>query len=43
VPARTRIALMEQLLGSHAEAELADAIVTISGSRIRLSRTSGPP
>lgn len=43
VPARTRIALMEQLLGSHAEAELAGAIVTVSGSRIRFSRTSGPP
>lgn len=42
VPARTRIALMEQILGSHAEAELAGAIVTVSGSRIRFSRAPGP-
>lgn len=42
VPARTRIALMEQILGSHAEADLAGAIVTVSGSRIRFSRASSP-
>ncbi len=33
---------MAQILGSHAEAELAGAIVTVRGSRIRFSRASGP-
>jgi len=38
VPARRRIALMEQLLSRYPEAELTGSIVTIRGNRIRLSR-----
>lgn len=41
VPARVRIALMAQILGTHAEAELVGAIVTVNGSRIRFSRAAG--
>ena len=39
VPARTRIALMAQILGSRGEADLAGAIITVTGSRIRFSRS----
>jgi hypothetical protein len=40
VPAATRIALMEQILARHSEADLASAIVTVKGSRIRFTRAS---
>jgi predicted nuclease of predicted toxin-antitoxin system len=40
VPAATRIALMEQILAHHGEADLASAIVTAKGSRIRFTRAS---
>ncbi len=40
VPAAARIALMEQILARHSEADLADGIVTVRGSRIRYSRSS---
>jgi predicted nuclease of predicted toxin-antitoxin system len=36
-PAATRIALMEQILARHGEADLASAIVTVTGSRIRFT------
>lgn len=38
VTARERIALMEQVLARHGESDLAGAIVTVRGSRIRFSR-----
>ena len=38
VPASARIALMEKILARHSEAELASAIVTVKGSRIRFNR-----
>jgi len=38
VPARTRIALMEQILVGREEADIAGAIITVTGSRIRFSR-----
>jgi len=38
LPANERIALMGQILANHSEAELAGAIVTLSRSRIRISR-----
>jgi predicted nuclease of predicted toxin-antitoxin system len=37
--APSRIALMAQILSRHGEADLAGAIVTVSGSRIRFNRT----
>jgi predicted nuclease of predicted toxin-antitoxin system len=40
VPAATRIALMEQILARHGDADLASAIVTVKGSRIRFTRAS---
>lgn len=40
VPASRRIALMDQILMRHDEAELSGAIVTVRGSRIRYSRRS---
>ena len=40
VPAAERIALMTVVLERHSEAELAQAVVTIKGNRIRVSRTS---
>lgn len=40
VPAATRIGLMEQILARHGEADLTSAIVTVTGSRIRFTRTS---
>jgi predicted nuclease of predicted toxin-antitoxin system len=40
VPARSRIALMEQILARHDETELASAIITVKGSRIRFTRSS---
>jgi hypothetical protein len=36
----TRIALMEQILARHGEADLASAIVTVKGSRIRFTHAS---
>jgi predicted nuclease of predicted toxin-antitoxin system len=38
VPATRRIALMEQILTSKTETEIAGAIITASDSRIRFSR-----
>ena len=38
VPAARRIALMEQILTSKTETEIAGAIITASDSRIRFSR-----
>lgn len=38
VPARTRIALMEQILVGREEAEIVGAMITVTGSRIRFSR-----
>lgn len=38
VAARARIALMEQILARHSEADLAGSMVTVRGSRIRFSR-----
>jgi predicted nuclease of predicted toxin-antitoxin system len=38
VPAARRIELMAQILADHAEAELSQVLVTIKGSRIRISR-----
>jgi predicted nuclease of predicted toxin-antitoxin system len=38
VPASARIALLEQILARHSEADLASAIVTVKGSRIRFTR-----
>lgn len=38
VPADGRIALMDDLLRHHAEDGLVDAVVTIRGSRVRVSR-----
>jgi predicted nuclease of predicted toxin-antitoxin system len=40
VPAARRIALMEQILTSKTETEIAGAIITASDSRIRFSRPS---
>lgn len=40
VPAPARIALLEQILGRHGEADLASAIVTVKGNRIRFTRAS---
>ena len=40
VRAAKRIALMEQILTRHTEADLADGIVTVRGNRIRYSRSS---
>ena len=40
VPAPARITLMEQILARHGETDLASAIVTVKGSRIRFTRTS---
>jgi len=41
VPGRRRIALMEQILSGRGAAELAGAIVTVTGNRIRFSRRAG--
>lgn len=38
VPSPARIALMEQILARHGEMNLASAIVTVKGSRIRFTR-----
>ena len=38
VPPTTRIELMAQILGDYPEEELSRAIVTVKGSRIRVSR-----
>jgi predicted nuclease of predicted toxin-antitoxin system len=38
VPAARRIELMAQILADHPEAELSHALVTVKGSRIRISR-----
>lgn len=44
VPAQERIALAEQILARHSEADLAGGIVTLRGSRIRYSRrATGAP
>ena len=40
VPPATRIEVMAQILGGHSEEELASALVTVKGSRIRISRHS---
>jgi len=40
VPSPARIALMEQILARHGEMDLASAIVTVKGSRIRFTRAS---
>ena len=40
VPAPARIALIEQILARHGEVDLASAIVTVKGSRIRFTRPS---
>ena len=40
VPAPARIALMEQSLTHHGEADLASAVVAVKGSRVRFSRAS---
>jgi predicted nuclease of predicted toxin-antitoxin system len=40
VPASARIALMEQILERHDEADLASAIITVKGSRVRITRVS---
>jgi hypothetical protein len=40
VPAPPRIALMEQILTRYGKADLATAIVTVTGSRIRFTRAS---
>jgi len=39
VPARQRIALMEQVLQRHSQDLLSRAVVTVRGGRIRVSRT----
>lgn len=41
VPAERRIQLMVQILSEHGEEELSRAVVTIKGSRIRISRRGG--
>jgi predicted nuclease of predicted toxin-antitoxin system len=41
VPAAKRIELMAQILADHADDELSRAVVTVKGSRIRISR-GGP-
>jgi predicted nuclease of predicted toxin-antitoxin system len=38
VPAASRIALIRQILQDHSEQELATAVVTMRGNKIRLSR-----
>jgi predicted nuclease of predicted toxin-antitoxin system len=38
VPARARIALMEQILVDREEADIIGAMITVTGSRIRFSR-----
>jgi len=40
VPAARRIVLMEQILASHTAEEISGAIVTVTGSRMRFSRSS---
>ena len=40
VPALARIALMQHILARHGEADLASAIVTVKGSRVRFTRAS---
>ena len=40
VPSPARIARMEQILARHGEMDLASAIVTVKGSRIRFTRAS---
>jgi predicted nuclease of predicted toxin-antitoxin system len=40
VPAPSRIVLIEQILARHGEADLASAIVTVKGSRVRFARAS---
>jgi predicted nuclease of predicted toxin-antitoxin system len=40
VPPPARIALMEQILTRHGEADLASAVVTVKGSRVRFTRAS---
>jgi len=42
VPAAKRIELMAQILADHPEAELSHAIITVKGSRIRISRRGQP-
>jgi predicted nuclease of predicted toxin-antitoxin system len=42
VPAARRIELMVQILADHPEDELARAVVTVKGSRIRISRRAQP-
>lgn len=43
VRAPSRIVLMQQVLSRHDEADLAGAIVTVTGSRIRFARTLRHP
>lgn len=40
VPALVWIALMEQILTRHGEADPASAVVTVKGSRVRFTRAS---
>jgi predicted nuclease of predicted toxin-antitoxin system len=42
VPAPERITLMQQVLGSRAEAELGDAIITVSRNRMRFFAAADP-
>lgn len=41
VPAERRISLMRQILTDHSEAEIAGAMITVAGNRIRFSRRPG--
>ena len=40
VPAAARISLMDQILARHGEADLASAVITVKGSRIRFTPAS---
>ena len=40
VPAQSRISIMERILAAYPESELLGAVITVRGSRIRISRPS---
>jgi len=42
VPARERLALIEQILAHHAPEQIEQAIVTVRGTRVRISRAKPP-
>lgn len=42
VPSKERLALIEQLLANHTPEQLEQAVVTVRGTRVRISRPNNP-